>query len=105
MILLVGAPFAFAAESVRVWEEAMTLPTYGVGTGDVDPRFYDGRGHQGAVGPVYPYPMLDVLTQKKADRTRKALYLEIEYVRFCVLPEIGGRIFEAYDKTNGHHFF
>ena len=104
-VLLVCAPFAFAGESVRVWEEAMTLPTYGVGPGDVNPRFYDGRGYQGAMGPVYPYPMLDVLTQEKADRTWTALYLENEYVRFCVLPEIGGRIFEAYDKTNDHHFF
>jgi tetratricopeptide (TPR) repeat protein len=94
-----------AGEEVRIWEEALTLPTYEVGPADVNPRFFDGRGYQGAKGPVYPYPMLDTLTQQKADRTYQALYLENEYVRFCVLPEIGGRIFEAYDKTNDHHFF
>lgn len=99
--------FAFPAYSdeVRVWEEPMTLPTYEVGPADINPRFFDGRGYQGAKGPVYPYPMLDVLTQNKTDKTYKALWLENEYVRFCVLPEIGGRIFEACDKTNGHHFF
>ena len=96
---------AARADRVRVWEEPLTLPTYAVGPADVNPRFFDGRGYQGAKGPVYPYPMLDVLTQDKADETYTALYLENEYVRFCVLPEIGGRLFEAYDKTNDHHFF
>ena len=90
---------------VRVWEEPLTLPAYGVGAADTNPRFYDGRGYQGAKGPVYPYPMLDVLTHEKSEQTYTALYLENEYVRFMVLPEIGGRIFEAYDKTKDHHFF
>ena len=103
--LILWAASANAAGDVRVWEEGLTLPTYEVGPGDINPRFFDGRGYQGATGPVYPYPMLDVLTQNKVDHTYKALWLENEYVRFCVLPEIGGRIFEAYDKTNDHHFF
>ena len=96
---------AEGAEEVRIWEEALTLPTYEVGPADINPRFFKGRSYQGAKGPVYPYAMLDTLTQTKANHTYKALYLENEYVRFCVLPEIGGRIFEAYDKTNDHHFF
>ncbi|HNR32442.1 MAG TPA: DUF5107 domain-containing protein [Candidatus Hydrogenedentes bacterium] len=103
MFLAAAAPAMAAAVSVR--EAPLTLPTYGVGPADINPRFYDGRGYQGAMGPVYPYAMLDDLTHERSDRTYTALYLENEYVRIIVLPEIGGRIFEAYDKTNGHHFF
>ncbi|MBI2434564.1 MAG: DUF5107 domain-containing protein, partial [Candidatus Hydrogenedentes bacterium] len=103
-LALAGA-LAATADDVRVWEEAMTLPTYEVGPADANPRFLEARSYQGAKGPVYPYAMLDNLTKVKADHTYKALYLENEYVRFCVFPEIGGRIFEAYDKTNDHHFF
>jgi tetratricopeptide (TPR) repeat protein len=99
------AAVAQAQSEVRIWEEPIVLPTYEVAPADPNPRFYEGRIYQGAQGPVYPYPMLDVLTANRADHAWKALYLENEYVRICVLPEIGGRIFEALDKTNNHDFF
>ena len=66
--------------------------------------FYFGRQSQGAQAPVYPYPMFDVLTQKKVDRTYKEVYLENEYLRIGILPELGGRIFEGLDKTNNYNF-
>jgi tetratricopeptide (TPR) repeat protein len=66
--------------------------------------FYFGRQSQGAQAPVYPYPMFDVLTGNKVDRTYKIVYLENEYLRIGILPEIGGRIFEGLDKTNNYNF-
>ncbi len=44
--------------------------------------------------------MYDSLTGKKVDTTYTAVYLENEYLRIGVLPEVGGRIFEGIDKTN-----
>ena len=67
--------------------------------------FFFGRQSQGAEGRIYPYPLYDTLTGKKVDKTYKLVYLENEYVRIGILPEIGGRLFEAVDKTNGYHFF
>jgi tetratricopeptide (TPR) repeat protein len=32
------------------------------------------------------------------------VYMENEYVKIGILPEIGGKIFEAVDKTNGYDF-
>ncbi|KPK77534.1 MAG: hypothetical protein AMS25_16820, partial [Gemmatimonas sp. SM23_52] len=90
--------------SVRVYEAELTIPTYEVGAPDANPRFYAGRAYQGAQGRVYPYPMLDQLTDARREKTYRALYLENEYIRICVLPEIGGRVFEAVDKTNGYDF-
>jgi len=95
---------ALADSTVRIWEEPLVVPTYEVGKADPNPRFYTGRTYQGAQGRVYPYPMLDVLTDSRKDRAYKAAYLENEYVKICILPEIGGRVFAALDKTNNYDF-
>jgi tetratricopeptide (TPR) repeat protein len=89
---------------VKAWETAIVLPTYEVGPAEPDPIFYSGRAYQGAKGPIFPYALLDKLTDAKRDRSYRILYLENKYVRIGVLPEIGGRIFEAVDKTNGYDF-
>ncbi|GAI88691.1 unnamed protein product, partial [marine sediment metagenome] len=52
----------------------------------------------------YPYPMLDRITNEKYNRTYRALWVENEYVKALVLPEIGGRLHGAQDKTNGYQF-
>ncbi len=92
-------------KSVRVWEEPLAIPAYRVEKPDLNPIFYAGRAYQGAKGPVYPYPLLDRLTDIREMKTYKALYLENDYLKICILPEIGGRIFSALDKTNNYDFF
>ncbi|HET6427846.1 MAG TPA: DUF5107 domain-containing protein, partial [Phycisphaerae bacterium] len=87
-----------------IHEEPLTLPTYVIGPPERHAIFYTGRAYQGARGPVYPYPLLDRLSDRREDRTYRAIYLENEYLQFCVLPELGGRIFSATDKTNGYDF-
>jgi tetratricopeptide (TPR) repeat protein len=102
-VLALLGPVTVLAQ-VKAREEKITLPTYEVGPPEPNPIFYSGRAYQGAKGPVYPYPLLDKLTDVKRDRIYRLLVLENEYVRIGVLPEIGGRIFEAVDKTNGYDF-
>jgi tetratricopeptide (TPR) repeat protein len=103
----IPCPFIYAAGdlSVRVWEQDVVIPTYLAGAPEPNPMFYFGRASQGAEGRIYPYPLYDKLTNKKVDKTYKMVYLENEYVKIGVLPEIGGRIFEGVDKTNGYNFF
>ena len=91
--------------AVRIRQETIVIPTYLPGPPERNPIFYFGRAYQGAKGPVYPYPFLDVLTDERVDKPYAALVLENRYVRYCVLPEVGGRIFQAVDKTNGYDFF
>ena len=90
--------------AVKIREERITIPTYLAGEPEPNPMFFFGRASQGAQGPVYPYPMYDTLTGKKVDKTYTVVYLENEYLRIGVLPEIGGRIFEGVDKTNNYNF-
>jgi tetratricopeptide (TPR) repeat protein len=100
------SPLRAADTPVKAWEEKMVIPTYLIGPPDLNPRFYvKGDVSQGAEHRVYPYPAYDNLTNDKEDKTYKMVYLENEYVRVGILPEIGGKIFEAIDKTNGYNFF
>jgi len=96
---------ALAQSRARVWEEPLTLPTYEVNQPDHNPRFYAGRAYQGAQGRVYPYAMIDDLTDNRVQKTYRAVYLENEYIRVCILPELGGRVLSAVDKTNNYDFF
>jgi tetratricopeptide (TPR) repeat protein len=106
IFLAVSAGTAEAAGGeVRMWEEALTIPTYEAAAADVNPIFYEGRTYQGAKGPVYPYPITDRLLNIRKERVYKGLFLENDYLKICVLPELGGRIFSAVDKTNGYNFF
>ncbi len=104
--LLVSAKASLAADpsAVKVWETKIVIPTYLAGDPEPNPMFFFGRESQGSQGPVYPYPMYDSLTGKKVDKTYTIVYLENEYIRIGVLPEIGGRLFEGVDKTNGYNF-
>jgi len=94
-----------AKAGVRIWEEPITLPSYRLRPADLNPMFYTGASYQGAQKRVYPYPLLDGITGIGEEDTFKAVYLENEYVRLSVLPEIGGRLFSAVDKTNNYDFF
>jgi tetratricopeptide (TPR) repeat protein len=67
--------------------------------------FYHGRAYQGAQGHFYPYPVQDKLTYVRENKVYKMLYLENKYIKIGVLPEIGGRVFYALDKTNNYKFF
>jgi tetratricopeptide (TPR) repeat protein len=93
-----------AQQGVNLKEELINIPTYPVGPPEPNPMFYFGRTYQGAKGPVYPYPMMDRLSETKQDRNYRALSLENEYVKFSILPELGGRIFSGLDKTNQYNF-
>lgn len=90
---------------VRIAEETLTLPTYKVGPADPNPIFYTGEAYQGAQKRVYPYALLDNLMDTKTEQAWKALTLENEFVKLQVLPELGGRLFTALDKTNNYPFF
>ena len=103
LILVLFTHLLFA--KADIYEKQLVIPTYGVGEPDPNPRFYTGRVYQGAQGRIYPYPISDVLTNELNDKEYTAVYLENDFIKICVLPELGGRIFEAVDKTNGYDFF
>ena len=94
----------YIPHTASVWEEQVTIPTYQIGKPDKNPMFLEKRVYQGSSGRVYPYPVVDKILEEKIDQTYRAVWLENDYIRVMVLPELGGRIQRAYDKTNGYDF-
>jgi tetratricopeptide (TPR) repeat protein len=89
---------------VRAWEATVTIPTYRIGDPDKNPMFLEKRVYQGSSGVVYPHPVIDRVFDEKADQDYTAVYLENRYLKIMLLPEIGGRVQMALDKTNNYHF-
>src|SRR5262249_20030840 len=93
------------SQSVKGWEDQITIPTYPEQAPDKNPMFFEKRVYQGSSGKVYPNPITDRVSNEKSEKTYKAVFLENEYLYLMILPEIGGRIHIGQDKTNGYDFF
>ena len=90
--------------SVRIWEETVTIPTYGVAGPDHNPRFYEKRAYQGSTGKVYPLPVTEKIYDEKKYQEYHVVFIENKYLKVMLLPELGGRIQRAIDKTNDYDF-
>lgn len=89
---------------VTVWEQEIDIPTYLTGAPNKNPMFLERRVYQGSSGRVYPHSVIDKVYDQKVNKTYKALFLENKYLQIMVLPELGGRIQRALDKTNNYDF-
>lgn len=89
---------------VNIWEEKVTIPTYGIGKPDKNPMFFEKRIYQGSSGKVYPNPIVEKIYDEKEDKEYIGLFLENKYIKIMILPELGGRIQMAYDKIRERHF-
>jgi hypothetical protein len=83
--------------AVAVWEQDITLNTYGW-QGALVPT--------GADDPIYPYPRLnfDAVTPP-VPQTYRAVTIQNAYVQLVVVPELGGRILRWTDLTTGRQLF
>jgi tetratricopeptide (TPR) repeat protein len=90
---------------VKVYQGQETIPTYQLGPNETSPIFYTGRGVQGAAGHYYPYPAQISLGEVITEVTYDMVYLENEYLKVTIIPALGGKLFSAIDKTNGHEIF
>ena len=89
---------------VKVWYEDIIIPTYEIGKAEKNPIFLEKRVYQGSSGIVYPYPVIEKIADEKHDKVYKAVFLENEYIKIMILPELGGRVQMAYDKIKQRHF-
>jgi len=91
--------------SVKAEISQVNIPTYELGKPEKNPVFFEKRVYQGSSGKVYPIPFIDKVYDHKINKGYQAAILENEFVRLVMLPEIGGRIFEAQDKSNNNYDF
>jgi tetratricopeptide (TPR) repeat protein len=53
---------------------------------------------------IYPYSRIDGFSHKGTQQEWKVVKLENEYVEVYILPEIGGKVWGAIDKSTGKEF-
>ena len=103
--LLLAGTFAVIcwplAAQVKVWQGTLTLPTYEEGQPDPNPPFdiYETNRFN------YPYTLRTDLTGVKANHAWRAVFLENEYLKCTVLPDIGGHLYTCIDKISGQPMF
>lgn len=80
-----------------VWEQDITLQTYG---------WQDALVPTEPGDPIYPYPRLDFdAVTSPEPRAYRAVFIQNQYVRLIVVPELGGRILRWIDRTTGRQLF
>lgn len=103
LIINLYAPVCLYGQ-ISLSEHAWTIPTYIPGPPDKNPMFFKGESYQGASKYVYPYALNDVISTDRTDKEWKTLILENEYIKLCVTPEIGGKLYYATDKSSNYNF-
>ena len=89
---------------VKAWRESVSIPTYEIGEPEKNPIFLEKRVYQGSSGVVYPYPVIEKISDTPTPHDWQAIWLENEYIKVMILPELGGRVQMAYDKIKQRHF-
>ena len=88
--------------AVRAWRESITMRTYMPEPPDKNPMFLEKRVYQGSSGRLYPLLFTDRIAEKPVPRSWQGIWIENEFLRVLVLPELGGRIHRILDKTNDY---
>lgn len=91
-------------EPVRAWREKVSIPTYATGEPNKNPMFLERRVYQGSSGAVYPIPVVDRVDKTASPVEWDVVFLENEFLRVMLMPQLGGRVQMAVDKTNDYHF-
>jgi predicted Zn-dependent protease len=93
LVLLASFP-AVAGAQATVREYRKSFRTYPFS--DPDPIPHPGR--------IYPYPRFDGFTDQAIQKEWTVVELENPWIRVTVLPEIGGKIWSAVEKSTGKGF-
>jgi tetratricopeptide (TPR) repeat protein len=86
---------------VRVWQGTLTLPTYEEGLPDPNPPFDQFTTNRFN----YPYTLRTNLTSRRVNHNWRAIFIENEYLKCSVLPDIGGHLYTCIDKISGKPMF
>ncbi len=101
LIALLSAFALPAGAQVRVWQGTLSLPTYDEGPPDPNPPF-----DQFATTRFnYPYTLRTNVTARRTDHQWRAIFLENEYLKCSILPDLGGHLYTCVDKINNRPIF
>ncbi|TLU92135.1 DUF5107 domain-containing protein [Dyadobacter sediminis] len=99
LALLLFSP-ALQAQKASITEKVQVMKTYPFS----DPNPVPVMGVGKKVSPFYPYYVFDGYTDKGTSRNWKVVELENPYIKVQVLPEVGGKVMGATEKSTGEEF-
>ena len=94
LTILTLMPSPALADAAQIRETILEIPTYVLGAEDKNPPLWNEK--------VYPYAMQTEITRQTEVRPYRAVVLENAFLQVLVLPDLGGKIYAAHDKTNGN---
>jgi Tfp pilus assembly protein PilF len=100
VLVLIGISPALRAQSARITEKTQAMKTYPFS----DPNPVPVMGVGKKVSPFYPYYVFDGYTDKSTTKNWKVVELENPYIKVQVLPEVGGKVMGAIEKSTGEEF-
>ncbi len=89
-----------SGQEISIREEHRTIKTYPFS----DPNPIPSLGINAKVAPFYPYFIFDGYTNEAIDKPWKVVTLENEFIEVTVLPEQGGKVMGAIEKSTGEEF-
>jgi len=102
LVIALLASFALPAMAqVRVWQGTFSLPAYDEGPPDPNPPF----DQFAATRFNYPYTLRTNVTARRTGHQWRAIFLENEYLKCTVLPDLGGHLYTCIDKINNQSMF
>jgi Tfp pilus assembly protein PilF len=93
-ILILHLQWAYTQSPSRVREYKKVFTTYPFSDPNPIPT----------MGKIYPYYKFDGYTDKPIQKEWTVVELENDYIRVMILPEIGGKIWAAFEKSTGKSF-
>lgn len=93
MVLVMSQGNSLAQQRATITEGHITYPTYGYH----DPSMLASKA-------LYPYFRFDGFSHKAEDKSWKVVTLENDFIKVQVMPEIGGKVWTAIDKSNNKPF-
>ena len=106
VLILIPLQITFSFRSVTngqastIKEEHRQIVTYPFS----DPNPIPSVAINSMVSPFYPYYVFDGYTDRSVNRDWKVVTLENDYITVKVLPEVGGKVWGATEKSTGLDF-
>lgn len=87
-----------STQNAKVWIDRVVIPTYQLLEDSINPMI----DHK--MDP-YPYTLQNYRSNTIENIEHEAVILENNYLKLIVLPNLGGRLFSAFDKINNREIF
>jgi hypothetical protein len=89
----------------RVWQDTFAWPTFAEGPADHNPPFDQFRSVDN-LPYVYPYTFrIDFKGARAEPQSWRVIYLENEYLKCSILPDVGGHVYSCLDKIANRDIF